>query len=928
MQSTYEDIHTSISQSLPYKSVPRRYINQLFSLFDQDSSSYFKAIQNIFLQLCVLFHKDQNSLRGLKVIYASLADIRQKKPEDSAEMLRLFSNVLKLLLMGCEAREKTQRHASSWLLDKVLSLNLQALSIPSHLFDKTTRVCKELLKDKHAGIRFHAVNIAKKCEMTVELLKAMNYEPDKDIRKHIIGEISIDKRVCKGISKRLKDNEPSVRLAACRKLKDLQDFSHCKDILLMAVMDRDKEVREAALTILTEYIKSNGLLSLSSLLQITHIDSKKQREVLKGFRYVCENIATIEQLVDVITGNIYKITEINAEELLILRMSVESLKGKNENLLYSLMPELSKLGLKFLHNEYPLIYTQNVLRISMCLDLGEEFTRTALMGILREMCGEYPLKARVIKETMEIQEKYCKLGLEDYFPTCAQDVIAQLVSCIRHLLKDQETEFCRILIEDVNTVREPIMPNIDMGETSLFEKRDYLENRLQSLEDEEKALTNEIGLIGECNTSQENLSRKLQLEEEINKADQDLENTNNHILEVLHRSLMLTCEMLRLTKHGVMDAEVTEIIQTLIYPSLKFKERHINVLAIECLGLFCLNHPQACKEYLYIFKVILQKHAVGVLEFTALKAVLDFFMVFEFEETRKTELDLLGGNVLEIVSKYTECANLAMRSVAVEGICKLLLLERSRRPDLLAKLLLCFFDSESPDPVKQVLHVFFTHFPLVSETNSKSLADGFLLALSLISANINKIYTGLNLSTINVNKIFSFVFLYLNPAYLQKHAKFSSNSNFHFYMFFTLAQLALQYPDLAQGKIYPRMLIQLNFLSFSHIEMSLAYKLLKGLSKCIKDRTCINAVNKVVESLGKNCEKVEKKHEGLENDMIEIFRDGVRRTEEFLRGYKRIAFDGKSGVCEDPVEGFNEEVGEKRGSECEEGMEKRIKLGE
>ena len=918
MTEIYEAVFECFESSFEYKSVPKRYISQLYQLFQQNSLQFSEAFSNIFLQLCLHFHKDPQSERGLKIIFSTISELKLKNSSENPEILRFLTDFLKLLITGCETREKTPRYASVWLLDKILTLNIQELSLPSYIFHKISSITQDLLKDKHSSIRFHATNIAKKCELSTELTKALQQEPLKDIRKHIINIIDIDKKSYKAVIKRLKDFDPEVRLAACKKIEKIEEFGYCKEIIVMSVVDRSKDVRQTAAVILKKYINDFGLEKIAETLEIKKNDINKQKETIKGFKYVCETIASESQISEFIIKNIDKVVNLTIEQLLLLRISIESLKNMNENLLFSLF-SLSSLDLTYIHPVFPLFYTSNILKISLCLDLGEEFTRLSLMNTLKGLCISYPLTPSNTKESQKIFESYSKLSNEDFFPTTAQDVFFEIVSCMRFLLKDQENEFCRTIIETVNDIRDPLMQK-EMDECTILNKKQKTLEKLEKLEDEEASLEEEIKSQEKFKNNQETLNRKSEISLKISKVQEKLRILEENIQKILQRSLILSCELLRLSKHGTMDAELTEIVQTLIYPSLKLKDSHIHILAIECLGLFCINHPKACKDYLYIFKVILQKKGQSLLEFISLKSVFDFFMVYNFDSTEE-------NGILDVISFYLDCSNNDIKNMVVEGLCKLLLLERISRTDLLAKLLLMFFDKTSTNPAKQALHVFFTHFVLVSERNALSLAEGFFITLALVSGNINKNYSGLSIANINVNKMFSFVFMCLDPEFLKKNAEYKKTSNDHFLLFCYLSFESIRFASFFQGKVYPRMLIQVNFLSFNSVEMTLAHKFLNKLLGIVKDKTCINAVGRVIENFCKNFERCNKNCEELEKIVEDEYEKILKKAKLFLKGFDRVSLASKGKVEEDdPVEYSADDALGKREDDLYEKPEKRIKI--
>ena len=884
MSNVQEGLLNCINSSLEYKSVPKRANCVMKKLFAEDPEEFFIGLENIFLQLCALFHKDPFAERGIKTILSFFSEFRSDGSNIVQETLLKFYD---LVLMGCESKDKTPRYACVWTLDHLQRLTFDLFDIPSSLYERVIRVNGWLIRDKCASIRYHAVNIYLKHNQTAEILQVINSELNKEIRKHMLKSLKTDKTLAKAISKKLKDIDGDVRLLSCSLLKEISDWKYCKDILGLAVSDRDQRVREIAHLTLKEYVNEKGLAKLAKLFKLHNMGMKKQNEVLGGFEYLCTEIAEKTQLSEVIINLIPTVQELELEELLILRFACESLKKKDENLLYSIMPSFEKLNLSLEHYEFPWWYTQNLVKIGLCLDLGEESTRFSLLKTLQQLCLDYPVDPMDYKDSVQIQETYSKISIKDFLATSTQDVFSSIISGIRFLYKDQESEFCRVLVELINEARDYLVPS-EMNEISLFSKKSQLEETIKTRQEEESILESELKNSLSHKKIKDIQDRKQMYETEIKQLQEELNETETQLEQCLQRTLILTCELLRFSKPGSIDDEVSDIIKTLIYPSLQFQEAYIKVLAIECLGLYCLNNPQACTEYLYIFKMILQTCKVGILETVALRSVLDFYMVYSFDDAAESDFSVSGTYMLDLLSEYLDCSNINMKAIAVEGFCKLLLLQRSSRSDIVSKLLTMFFNTQSTDQIKQCLLVFFTHYPLVSQANSVSLAEGFFLSISAISSSLNKEILGIDTNCLNLNRIFNFIFMYLDAEYLKKFGKFEVCKNLQFSIFYWTCKEILKNPKGSQGKNYPKMIVQANFTTFTVIESCVAYQLINKVTRSITDKSSISALNKVAEGISKTIERVGRSCEDLIMKSEEEFEAVEAKMNSFLEKFAKI----------------------------------------
>lgn len=880
MVKVCETLVSFVNMSLEYKSPPKKAICEMRKLLSLDPEEFYCGLENLFLQLCALFRKNPQAERGIKTILSFFGESDREECKGFQITLLKFYD---LVLMGCESKDKTPRYACVWTLDHLQRMSFE---IPPALTEKILRVNNCLIRDKCSNIRYHSVNIYLKQNQTAEILQAMNSESNKDLRKHMLKSLKSDKNIVKILNKKLKDADADIRLLSCKVLKETSDSKYCKDLLILATTDRDQRVRDIAQDTLKEFINTKGLTQLGKLFDLQKMSTKRQNEVLAGFDYVCSELTEIPVLSNTISSLITKLKNLSIEDLLILRFACESLKAKDENLLYSLMPPFEKLKITFEHPDFPWWYTQNLVKIGLCQDLGEENTRLLLLNSFKELCLDYPLYPEDFKESVLIQELYTKIAVKDFLATSIQDVFFTIVSGIKFLFKDNESEFCRILVEIINEVRDPLADS-SMAEASLFSTKSELEFKLRNIQEEDSAIESELKKSWPKKKTQELTNKKQANEDEIKKIQEELKEIENQIEQRLQRTLILACEMLRFTKPGIIDAELSEIIKTLIYPSLKYQEPYIKVLAIECLGLYCLNNPQACTEYLYIFKVILQNGKVGVLETVALKSVLDFYMVYSFTDNAEKDFSVSGTYMLDLISEYLDCPNAHMKAIAVEGLCKLLVLCRSTRPDIVSKLLIMFFNTQSTDQVKQCLLVFFTHYPLVSNSNALALAEGFFLTISAISANLNKEILGIDTECLNLNKIFSFVFMYLDLEYLKQHSKFEPGQNLHFRLFYWICHEILKNPKVSQGKNYPKMVVQVNYLSFNTSESCVAYKLIAKVSRSIGDKASISALSKLAEGINKHIERLDRNCDEFIEKCEEEYESVVEKMENFIGKFQK-----------------------------------------
>jgi len=915
MDSVFEQTHSALNNAIKFKSVPKRYVLELVKLFDSEASEFSKGIQNCVLQFLPKFKKEPIAERGLKVVVAAVDELKKKassfdNEQETRNILRFVVAVMKLMILGLEAKDKNVRLGCVWFLERLVSMNLgDILDIPSYIFSNLIDKCRTLLRDRHNPVRFIAVNLASKLFMEDEILQCIESDPSRDVRRNAVKWVGLTKNSLEVIGNRLLDLDESVRLAASERLHDF-NYSNLpleirRIVLAQAMRDRSEKVRMNTKAIVVSFFKwfrdsasqegfkvHQAPLFFATLLEIDTLPESMQKDITKGLKFVCDELMNCQELSDLLEEVIFPTlleglktptkepqTKVTSTSMLLMRVAVETLKKTEESTLEKILPDIDTLCqlVSFYQQSGSTVMLQNMILTAHCCDLGEEVCREKLLDTYKLICQELPLalNSENLSEQLQISKSYNKLGKEECFLESSGEILGLVIYLIKHLLKEYESEFCRVMIEIINEVRDPlvvpqeeeymmVMIEDTQRPPSLLEKKQVLNQKLKSLDDEIEALENEKEALIDRSEYHEALQVKQKMDELLNQAnalEEQLESVDTQVKNLLVRSLLLTLEMLRNSKQGEIAAEVSELIQTLIYPALKYSENSIQALAIECLGVFCLLKASFCKEYLYMFKIILEKKQDTMLEYTALKLVMDFFMLFDFlkEDSLEESDEMLvtGDCLLERLLDYLESPDPHIRTLVAEGLCKMIMLERIKNvPPYLARLLMFFFDPESPTPLKQALLMFFTHYSLLTQENAQNLAESFKMVLAAIVQQLDSSGSSLvtfDFSQINLNRIFSFVFLYLDPQYLKSHAKFaySHENNLHFNLFYFLCKETQKYSDTHQGRIYPRMLCQANLNSFNPAQVCLARKLLYELSKNVKDKTAKNCIFKALEAANK-----------------------------------------------------------------------------
>jgi hypothetical protein len=330
-----------------------------------------------------------------------------------------------------------------------------------------------------------------------------------------------------------------------------------------------------------------------------------------------------------------------------------------------------------------------------------------------------------------------------------------------------------------------------------------------------------------------------------------VEDIDSEITGLLNRTLLFAASLLEHAEMGNVLPELHELLGSLIWPALKFTNQRIRALALECLAEFCLLDVEACKRYLFVFKSVLEQHRHSLNEFVAMRACFDFLTMFDIlsaefrtsgEDINYETHEVSGHCVLNLIIGYLESPVPKIKSLAVEGLSKLLLLSRVPHcTAILARLMLCFFEPESDPQVKQCLHVFFTYYSSLNQHNSETLISASKLILGLFADYIKnteqKLNSRMDFSHLCLRKIFNFVLCYTSPAFIEEHGKFESTKNLHADLLFYIGLSILKSkvgPTIRE--IYTKILTLVDFSGFTGAEICLAKKMCKKIVESAKPK--------------------------------------------------------------------------------------------
>lgn len=173
--------------------------------------------------------------------------------------------------------------------------------------------------------------------------------------------------------------------------------------------------------------------------------------------------------------------------------------------------------------------------------------------------------------------------------------------------------------------------------------------------------------------------------------------------------------------------------QRFILPGIQSEDAVTRDVAIRDLGLCCLFDRALAQTHVLLFLQALQVDQEAV-QVTALEVLIDLIIAFGLEAFSTGSADdaedgamavaaaansSAPSTILPVLERYLDSDSDRLRTTAVEGFAKLLLLRRVSSVQIISRLLLLYFNPTTVEAVelRQCLAVFFPAYAFASSAH-------------------------------------------------------------------------------------------------------------------------------------------------------------------------------------------------------------------
>ncbi|KAF7389917.1 hypothetical protein HZH68_011774 [Vespula germanica] len=273
--------------------------------------------------------------------------------------------------------------------------------------------------------------------------------------------------------------------------------------------------------------------------------------------------------------------------------------------------------------------------------------------------------------------------------------------------------------------------------------------------------------------------------EEINKVNQELMKLNepseaNMVIvdddieeeksdsETMIKCLTILCAMMRVKSIKTLMPTLRCLLNVAL-SSLDHPDDRVHILALEALGIFCILDKELAKThiltFLLQFSLEQEKQEIWIVTLKALfdlllRYGLEFFDISKNSDdnsllnktnkpvklfNRMEEEDITvyrqpsnnqaqNPDIMKILIGLMDNANQDLRTIATEGLCKLLINRRISSSTLLARIIIMYYNPANNDDTYlcQCISSFFDQFILYVPFNQEMLEEAFFPVLKII----------------------------------------------------------------------------------------------------------------------------------------------------------------------------------------------------
>eukprot|EP00039_Didymoeca_costata_P011729 m.166042 g.166042 ORF g.166042 m.166042 type:complete len:1061 (+) comp15270_c0_seq4:169-3351(+) len=769
------------------------------------------------------------------------------------EQNNVINEFVSHLLQYHGAKEKSVRFRVCQIIGKLLAAMPDDAEIDEDVFAEVEKAGKLRMTDKIPAVRVQACTILTR-------LQDPNYDEDP------ITEIFIDSLAS--------DISPEVRKCA---LAQLEPSERTLPTILQATRDAAATVRKEAFRCLQTKVEVEAL-SVSQRMKLVSEGLKERASDVKVecIKMICQGwydasgsnkvdaavemlslldvqtepdtcAAALKEVIPYVRDWNAKVSDfktLTCERVFFWRVLAEYYKNhKLEDSLDSILPSIpdyaaivhawaekcsdgSDLDSK-LQNQF---VTEQLLHLACSLDFSDEAGRNKMVSIVTDL-----LQRTLVPES-----------------------VVERASSLAKLLCTDEKERLRMMTEIIAEIRQPIAVKKVSAETKKQERARALERSkitvkltelrisLDELVRAEQFI--EAGNVKEQIQELETRKQELSAPEEKEVVESQPEFKDDP--ETWTTCLRVAKALMKSTPLTMKEPALAGLVHSVIIPAVKNSDPEIRNNALAALGMACCMHdsPSMAQEHFPMFLVVLHLDQDAICN-TVLQILFDFILQYGMapfsnfvasedgqftigHQQDEEEATPQRKKLIDLLDSYLESEDDFLRATAVQGMCKLLLLNHVTSPKMFSRLVLQYYSSNNEDNQKimQCLSFFFPAYSFSSSAHASIVEEAFIPMLRKVV----RAKKGSEYACIKPQTLAKFFVFHTSESEGAGKNKSKGDSFIHESLAIKVLNEILSAPRSAEAKTLLAVLSYFDVKTFSPLTTKSLHVLATSLAKVIK----------------------------------------------------------------------------------------------
>uniref|UniRef100_A0A0P4VX19 Nuclear condensin complex subunit 3 C-terminal domain-containing protein n=1 Tax=Scylla olivacea TaxID=85551 RepID=A0A0P4VX19_SCYOL len=855
---------------------------------------------------------------------------KEKDSEDEDEEADPFlENLIVFLLKNHEANNAAVRLRICQLLSMLLRQMGAKAAIDNDLYDLIYDTMLHRLQDKIPGVRKEAVLALtrlqdpynKDCPVIEAYCFHLCKDPNYDVRRAVLNNIAVTYQTLPAILDRTRDVRELVRCQAYTVISQkihLKSLTIAQRVRLLSegLKDRHEMVRNCVKKkLIPSWLRLLGgnVLDLLTCLDV-EASVKEAELVLKTifelipFPDLVKNIGLTKQ------QRLISPSELQPESALLWRCLAQHLREEGaEEALEEILPDLTQFcsylndfvltdvmagedeqdaAIQVMEREF---ITNQLISIILVYDLSDEAGRRSLDQMVRNLLVSDKIGESLVKGLVEIFSKLHPLSTRiNQLAEIISEIREPLCKTVEVPMSEEEERKKKLKVASlkvkINQVREELQKNmLDLD----LEKAQLQKDELLELEAQ--------------------LSQPCQPNPSTEEITQEPRNDSATLI----KCLTIFCNIVECSQVEELTPALQTLHDGLILGCLRSEDPAVRNSGVQALGLLCLLSKDLAKQHITLLMQV-SKIDVEKIQLTALHCIIDCLHLYGIEEFAEVAEDLPqtplveapekddkeecvedGGAVIAALCDRLDAESLEIRTLVVEGLCKLLLSSRITSSKLLSRLILIFYNPATGDDsfVRHILGVFFPLYASEDGSNQESLCEAVMPTLqTLLHAP-----TRSPLASVDIENVTSFLISITSPTILSEECQ--EKVNVHDTLVFTLCSEVLTNPTGYLAKVFIRCLSSLNLTPTNFSTLRQLDVLVTKVIKVVEGKSAQNSVKRLQQKIqdflssAPDNEATEENASTEDEASAEETKDGeppADRTETTMIRRKRMLYDNQT----------------------------------